>query len=80
MSTSILFSCKYALTTEEMGFIHAQRTDEILFVKVENDGFDLGAQRRKIDKNDLPKALQEIREFRKKVLGGEKSQTLSTKS
>jgi type I restriction enzyme M protein len=58
----------------------SKKTDEILFVKVENDGFDLGAQRRKIDKNDLPKALQEIREFRKKVLGGEKSQTLSTKS
>ena len=34
----------------------AKRTDEILFIKVENDGFDLGAQRRPIDKNDLPKA------------------------
>jgi type I restriction enzyme M protein len=29
-----------------------------LFVKVENDGFDLGAQRREIDKNDLPKAVE----------------------
>jgi type I restriction enzyme M protein len=46
----------------------SKKTDEILFVKIENDGFDLGAQRRKTDKNDLPKALQEIREFRKKVL------------
>jgi len=36
----------------------AKRTDEILFVKVENDGFDLGAQRRPIDKNDLPEALR----------------------
>lgn len=35
----------------------AKKTDEILFVKIENDGFDLGAQRRKIDKNDLPEAL-----------------------
>ena len=38
----------------------AKRTDEILFLKVENDGFDLGAQRRKIDKNDLPEALKVI--------------------
>lgn len=35
----------------------AKKTDEILFLKIENDGFDLGAQRRKIDKNDLPEAL-----------------------
>jgi type I restriction enzyme M protein len=46
----------------------AKRTDDILFVKVENDGFDLGAQRRKIEKNDLPKALEDIQSFRKKVL------------
>lgn len=36
----------------------ARRTDEVLFVKVENDGFDLGAQRRSIEKNDLPEALK----------------------
>jgi type I restriction enzyme M protein len=36
----------------------ARRTDEILFVKVENDGFDLGAQRRPIDGDDLPEALR----------------------
>ena len=36
----------------------AKRTDEILFVKVENDGYDLGAQRRPIEKNDLPDALK----------------------
>ena len=35
----------------------AKRTDEILFVKLENDGFDLGAQRRPNGKNDLPEAL-----------------------
>lgn len=32
----------------------ARKSKSILFVKVENDGFDLGAQRREIDKNDLP--------------------------
>jgi len=37
---------------------HAKKSDEILFLKIENDGFDLGAQRRKIDKNDLPEALE----------------------
>jgi len=36
----------------------AKRTDEVLFVKVESDGFDLGAQRRPIEINDLPEALQ----------------------
>lgn len=36
----------------------AKRTDAVLFVKIENDGFDLGAQRRKIEKNDLPEALK----------------------
>lgn len=37
---------------------HAKQSDELLFVKVENDGFDLGAQRRPINKNDLPEALR----------------------
>ena len=35
-----------------------RRTDEVLFVKISNDGFDLGAQRRPIEKNDLPEALR----------------------
>ena len=38
----------------------AKRTDAVLFVKVENDGFDLGAQRRKIDGDELPEALKAI--------------------
>jgi type I restriction enzyme M protein len=42
----------------------AKRTKNILFVKIQNDGFDLGAQRREIDKNDLPLALQIIRKFK----------------
>jgi type I restriction enzyme M protein len=43
----------------------AKRTDEILFLKIENDGFDLGAQRRKIDKNDLPDCLQVLESWKK---------------
>lgn len=45
----------------------AKKTDEILFVKVNNDGFDLGAQRRPIDKNDLPAALKIITEHKLKL-------------
>jgi len=42
----------------------AKGRDSILFVKVENDGYDLGAQRNPIEKNDLPKALEIIRAYR----------------
>ncbi len=42
----------------------ARKTDNILFVKIENDGFDLGAQRRPIKQNDLPGAFQKITEYR----------------
>ncbi|MFH1769641.1 MAG: N-6 DNA methylase, partial [Parcubacteria group bacterium] len=42
----------------------ANKTDEILFIKIENDGFDLGAQRRKINNNDLPQALEIIDEWK----------------
>lgn len=46
----------------------AKKTDNILFVKVENDGFDLGAQRRPIDENDLPKLLEDIRKYKESIL------------
>ena len=36
----------------------AKKTNHIAFFKVENDGFDLGAQRREIDKNDLPQVAR----------------------
>lgn len=45
----------------------AKKTDKILFVKINNDGFDLGAQRRPIDKNDLPKALEIIQNYREAI-------------
>lgn len=40
-----------------------KRTDRIIFVKVENDGFDLGAQRRVINKNDLPGGVRNIHKY-----------------
>lgn len=41
----------------------ARQSKSIGFFKVEHDGFALGAQRRPIDKNDLPDVLSEIRQF-----------------
>ena len=49
----------------------AKRTDRIAFFKVENDGFDLGAQRRAIDKNDLPQVQAEIGEYLRQMRAGE---------
>jgi type I restriction enzyme M protein len=45
----------------------ARRTSTIAFFKVENDGFGLGAQRREIDKNDLPQARAEIAEYLRRL-------------
>ena len=42
----------------------AKKSKHILFLKIQNDGFDLGAQRREIDKNDLPVALQTLVAFK----------------
>jgi len=39
----------------------SKKTDSILFAKIENDGFNLGAQRRPIDKNDLPAAARNLK-------------------
>ena len=41
----------------------ARRTDHIAFFKVENDGFDLGDQRRPIVRNDLPQVQTELTEY-----------------
>ena len=45
----------------------AKKTDKVLFVEIQNDGFDLGAQRRSIDKNDLPKALELINQWQNAI-------------
>lgn len=44
----------------------AKQSKEICFVKIENDGFDLGAQRREIQKNDLPQALEILNKWGKR--------------
>ncbi len=38
----------------------AKQSDTVAFFKVENDGFGLGAQRRVIEKNDLPQVQAEL--------------------
>lgn len=39
----------------------ASKNEEILFIKIEDTGFDLGATKREIKKNDIPNALEVIR-------------------
>ena len=60
VKTSILFMDK-TLT---------MRTDKILFVKILNDGFDLGAQRREIAGSDFPQALVNIKTYLQSVRAG----------
>jgi type I restriction enzyme M protein len=45
----------------------ANQSATIGFFKIENDGFGLGAQRREIDKNDLPQARAEIAEYLRRL-------------
>lgn len=56
----------YAGVKTSILFFDKTRKDkaEVLFAKVENDGFSLGAQRRPIAKNDLPEILEDIRRYR----------------
>ncbi|HYT45682.1 MAG TPA: restriction endonuclease subunit S, partial [Methylomirabilota bacterium] len=49
----------------------AKKAESILFVKVENDGFDLGAQRRAIEKNDLTQALVVLQQYKQALQKGE---------
>lgn len=37
--------------------------DKILFVKLDNDGFDLGAQRREIKENDIPEIIRIVKKY-----------------
>jgi type I restriction enzyme M protein len=48
----------------------SQKTDKIFFGKVENDGYDLGAQRREIDRNDLPKIKDGVLEYVNNLTNG----------
>ena len=45
----------------------AKQAQTIAFFKIENDGFGLGAQRRPIDKDDLPQARVDIVEYLRRL-------------
>ena len=49
----------------------AKKTDNILFLKIDNDGFELGAQRREHDKNDLPDALKVFIDYKNAMILGQ---------
>ena len=49
----------------------AGRADTVAFFKVERDGFDLGAQRRPIDQDDLPAVQSELQEYLRRLRAGE---------
>ncbi len=44
----------------------SKHTEKIVFITVENDGFELGTQRKPIEKNDLPKVFSALREWKDK--------------
>jgi type I restriction enzyme M protein len=48
----------------------AKKTKNILFLKIQNDGYDLGAQRREHSKNDLPLALGVIKRYKSALKDG----------
>ena len=48
----------------------APRAQGIAFFKIASDGYDLGAQRRPIDDNDLPTAQAELTEYLRRVRAG----------
>lgn len=56
----------------------AKRTDQVLFVKVENDGFDLGAQRRAIEGSQLAETFK-ILNGHQNTQEGKMSLTISRK-
>lgn len=51
----------------------AKEQDSILFVKLSNDGFDLGAQRRKITGSEIPDVISVIQDYQKGVSVAERT-------
>jgi type I restriction enzyme M protein len=56
----------------------AKRASTIAFLKIENDGFGLGAQRRETTKNDLPQARAEIGEYLQSLRAGESVEVMQS--
>ena len=59
----------------------AKERDSILFVKLNNDGFDLGAQRRDIKGSEIPDVVNIFKDYRKGVdIEGQENVVLAKKS
>lgn len=59
----------------------AKERDSILFVKLNNDGFDLGAQRREIKGSEIPDVVNIFKDYRKGVdIEGQENVVLAKKS
>lgn len=56
----------------------SKKTKDLLFVKITNDGYDLGAQRRKIDKDDLPSVGSILKDFREQINNGKDIETIQS--
>ena len=56
----------------------SRQAQTIAFFKVENDGFGLGAQRRAIEKNDLPQVQTELAAYLAAVRGGAPTESIIT--
>ena len=52
----------------------AKKANEIIFLKIDADGFDLGANRRPIEANDLPAAIASALAFKQAVFSGNEFQ------
>src|SRR3989339_1582180 len=50
----------------------AKHTNGVLFIKVENDGLDLGSQRKEVKENDLPLSLEIIKNYKQALSEGKK--------
>ena len=48
----------------------AKKSNHVIFIKVINDGYDLGAQRREHEKNDLPLALEAFNAYKESIISG----------
>ncbi|NLH92745.1 MAG: N-6 DNA methylase [Candidatus Cloacimonetes bacterium] len=52
----------------------AKKANKIIFLKIDADGFDLGAQRRPIEANDLPAAIASAKAYKSAILSGSEYQ------
>jgi len=56
----------------------AKNTDKILFIKMTNYGYDLGAQRREIKNNDIPKIIELMHGYKESLVVGEEYELTDT--